>query len=391
MAARGRSSRASRAPTTRRDRADDRDDRVRHGTDGARSASSCASSSSRWRSGSRSASPAGCLLLPLLRRVRAARAVALPAPRPRAAPGVVYGVAAVAHGSGFLAVFVAGILIGDARVRARARSSVSPPRSRALPRSRCSSRSGSRSTSACSSRRRLAGRASSSRVAARARRPAAGRPARFSLPRAAEPGERLFIIWGGLKGAVPILLAALAVSRHVDQAPEIYGIVFVVVLFSVACREPSCPPWQRGSGAHVRGRSPPRGRAEYPGSSAVTGRALARDGRGTGRRGFRSREAGLGRGERILSVAAGRVHVTRERSSLAPARTGSTSAARPTRRAALYEARSRGRRPAGCESLHVETAAARSAARPTRGWRQAPVIRGTGACGPLIDPGVAAR
>jgi cell volume regulation protein A len=35
--------------------------------------------------------------------------------RTLAAAGVIYGIAAVAHGSGFLAVFVAGLLIGDAR------------------------------------------------------------------------------------------------------------------------------------------------------------------------------------------------------------------------------------------------------------------------------------
>ena len=46
-------------------------------------------------------------------------------------------------------------------------------------------------------------------------------------------GERGFIVWSGLKGAVPILLASLAVVGGTDYAAEIYGIVFVVVLFSV--------------------------------------------------------------------------------------------------------------------------------------------------------------
>ncbi|MBA3400372.1 MAG: cation:proton antiporter, partial [Actinobacteria bacterium] len=46
-------------------------------------------------------------------------------------------------------------------------------------------------------------------------------------------GEKLFIVWGGLKGAVPILLGALAVLAAVDDAGRIYGIIFVVVLFSV--------------------------------------------------------------------------------------------------------------------------------------------------------------
>jgi cell volume regulation protein A len=46
-------------------------------------------------------------------------------------------------------------------------------------------------------------------------------------------GERLFISWTGLKGAVPILLAAFAVLAGVDEADRIYLIVFVVVIFSV--------------------------------------------------------------------------------------------------------------------------------------------------------------
>ena len=46
-------------------------------------------------------------------------------------------------------------------------------------------------------------------------------------------GERAFIVWSGLKGAVPILLASLAVVGGTEYATEIYGIVFVVVLFSV--------------------------------------------------------------------------------------------------------------------------------------------------------------
>jgi potassium/hydrogen antiporter len=46
-------------------------------------------------------------------------------------------------------------------------------------------------------------------------------------------GERLFIAWAGLKGAVPILLAAFALEEGVDQANRIYLIVFVVVIFSV--------------------------------------------------------------------------------------------------------------------------------------------------------------
>ncbi len=53
------------------------------------------------------------------------------------------------------------------------------------------------------------------------------------LPSRLRRGERLFVAWGGLKGAVPILLAAFAVLGAVEEADRIYGIVFVVVLLSV--------------------------------------------------------------------------------------------------------------------------------------------------------------
>jgi cell volume regulation protein A len=46
-------------------------------------------------------------------------------------------------------------------------------------------------------------------------------------------GETTFIAWAGLKGAVPILLGALAVSGGVPDAARLYAIVFVVVALSV--------------------------------------------------------------------------------------------------------------------------------------------------------------
>ncbi len=54
-------------------------------------------------------------------------------------------------------------------------------------------------------------------------------------------GERLFVIWGGLKGAVPILLAAFAVTHHVRDAAHIYELVFVVVLTSVVVQGTTVP------------------------------------------------------------------------------------------------------------------------------------------------------
>jgi len=46
-------------------------------------------------------------------------------------------------------------------------------------------------------------------------------------------GDRAFIAWSGLKGAVPILLAAFAVLHGVSGAAHVYGVVFVAVLLSV--------------------------------------------------------------------------------------------------------------------------------------------------------------
>jgi potassium/hydrogen antiporter len=45
--------------------------------------------------------------------------------------------------------------------------------------------------------------------------------------------EKAFIAWSGLKGAVPVLLAAFALLGHVDDGARIYNIVFIVVLVSV--------------------------------------------------------------------------------------------------------------------------------------------------------------
>src|SRR5581483_4107920 len=55
------------------------------------------------------------LVLPLMRHVSLPNEALYPI-RTLAIAGVVYGVASVAHGSGFLAVFVAGLLVGSARV-----------------------------------------------------------------------------------------------------------------------------------------------------------------------------------------------------------------------------------------------------------------------------------
>jgi len=61
------------------------------------------------------------------------------------------------------------------------------------------------------------------------------------LPVRLRAGERVFVIWAGLKGAVPILLAAFAVTHDVHLAARIYETVFVVVLASVVVQGGTIP------------------------------------------------------------------------------------------------------------------------------------------------------
>ena len=58
--------------------------------------------------------------------------------------------------------------------------------------------------------------------------------------------ELAFIAWSGLKGAVPILLAAFAVLAEVDDARKLFDIVFVVVLASVV-GQGTLVPWVAGA------------------------------------------------------------------------------------------------------------------------------------------------
>jgi cell volume regulation protein A len=171
------------------------------------------------------------LLVPLMRRLP------LPSPalyplRMLAAAGVVYGAATLVHGSGFLAVFVAGILLGD----------------RALPHRKevdgFLSSLGSLAeivmfvalgltvdlTDVLDSDAWLEGLVLAL-VLGFLIRPLV--VLSLLLPVRLDWGERLFVAWSGLKGAVPILLAALAVIGGVDDSNQIYDVVFVVVLFSV--------------------------------------------------------------------------------------------------------------------------------------------------------------
>jgi len=177
--------------------------------------------------------------------IQAARRIELPNPAltpllTLAAAGVIYGVAAVAHGSGFLAVFVAGVLVGGVEL----------PLKRDVERFHTSLASLAEivvfvalgltvnNVSLGDSTVWLDALLLSALLAFVAR-PLVVAP--LLWPAKLRRGERLFVMWSGLKGAVPILLAAFALLEHVDGAERIYGIVFVLVTFSVLVQGATIP------------------------------------------------------------------------------------------------------------------------------------------------------
>jgi cell volume regulation protein A len=171
------------------------------------------------------------LLLPVLRRVSLTSPTLYPI-RVLAGAGVIYGLATVAHGSGFLAVFVAGVLLGDVAAPRKGEIETFHSSLAALAEIGAFAALGLSIgySDLYDGSVWLEGLALAA-ILAFVVRPLAIVP--LLAPARLSRGEKAFIVWGGLKGAVPILLGALAVLAAVDDAGRIYGIVFVVVLFSV--------------------------------------------------------------------------------------------------------------------------------------------------------------
>jgi potassium/hydrogen antiporter len=144
----------------------------------------------------------------------------------------IYGLATVAHGSGFLAVFTAGILIGDERA----------PYKREIVRfhSALASMAEIVAFIMLGLTVRLhdlpAGNAWSIGLVLGVLLALVIRPllaGLISLPIRLGRGERLFLLWTGLKGAVPVLLGTFVVQSGIAGAGRAYDIIFVVVAFSV--------------------------------------------------------------------------------------------------------------------------------------------------------------
>jgi cell volume regulation protein A len=160
--------------------------------------------------------------------------------RTLAAAGVIYGLASVAGGSGFLAVFVAGLVLGDLDL----------PHKRQIRRFHMALASLAEivvfvalgltvNVSQLSENNIWLDGLILAVALAFIARPLGLAP--LLAPLQLRTGEKLFIAWSGLRGAVPILLAAFAILAEVDDARRLYEIVFVVVGFSVIVQGATIP------------------------------------------------------------------------------------------------------------------------------------------------------
>jgi cell volume regulation protein A len=159
--------------------------------------------------------------------------------RTLAAAGVIYGAASALHGSGFLAVFVAGILFGDERAPYKDETETFFTSLASLAEIVMFVALGlTIDFTGLSGTVWLDGVVLAVVLALVARPLVVGA---LLLPARLRVGERLFVMWSGLKGAVPIFLAAFAILAGVDDADRLYGIVFVVVALSVVIQGSSIP------------------------------------------------------------------------------------------------------------------------------------------------------
>ncbi len=153
---------------------------------------------------------------------------------------LIFGAATVAHGSGFLAVFIAGILLGDGP----------SPYKREIERFHSALASLGEIVAFL-----VLGLTVDLGVLTRAQVWVPGlvlgaalafvvRPLVVGaclLPFGLARNERAFILWAGLKGAVPILLGGFLLGAGVPGAQRLYGIVVVVVAFSVLVQGSTVP------------------------------------------------------------------------------------------------------------------------------------------------------
>lgn len=145
---------------------------------------------------------------------------------------VLFGIATLAHGSGFLAVFVAGIMLGDERA----------PFKREIERFHATLASLAEIVAFL-----VLGLTVDIAEIAQADVWIPGlligaalafviRPALVGvclIPARLKNNQRNFVLFAGLKGAAPLLLGSFLLAAHVPEAKRLYGIIVVVVVFSV--------------------------------------------------------------------------------------------------------------------------------------------------------------
>lgn len=157
---------------------------------------------------------------------------------------LLYGVTTVAHGSGFLAVLLAGIIAGDTRA----------PYKREIERF-CSASAGLGEIVAFTV---LGLSVPLSRTVGHGRAlTAVGialvlillvRPILVGVvlaPIRLHRGERAFVLWSGLKGVVPILLGTYIIAEGAPEAARLYDVIFVVVVISVILQGGLVPTFAR--------------------------------------------------------------------------------------------------------------------------------------------------
>jgi cell volume regulation protein A len=194
--------------------------------------------------------------------VRATRTSPLPREglipvRTLALAGLIYGGATLLHGSGFLAVFVAGVVIGDSRMPFKGEIE------------RFHSALGSLGEIVVFAALGLTihlydiGWSTFGYGLALAAafilvvRPLAVVP--LLWPEHLRRGEKAFVAFAGFKGAVPILLASLVVLERVHDAALVYRLVFVVVAVSVTVQGLALEPVARRLGVPMTDRRRQRG------------------------------------------------------------------------------------------------------------------------------------
>jgi cell volume regulation protein A len=161
-----------------------------------------------------------------------------------------YGAATVAHGSGFLAVFIAGIMIGD----------IAAPFKREIERFHTSLASLAEIvafvvlgltvslTDLVTTKAWLIGLILALLLAFVVRPLLVGP---LLLATRLRAGERVFVLWAGLKGAVPILLGTYILAAGSTQDLLVYEIIFMVVAFSVIVQGGLVPTVARWCGVSM--------------------------------------------------------------------------------------------------------------------------------------------